>query len=56
MLAATPGAVTIKSPVINLNANTLISLNAPLTAMPGGPVIVVPGPLTGFGAAVPPAG
>jgi type VI secretion system secreted protein VgrG len=54
MLAITPGAVTIRSAVINLNADTMINLNAPLTAMPGGPVIVVPGPITGFGTIVPP--
>jgi type VI secretion system secreted protein VgrG len=55
-LAITPDAVTIKSPVINLTADTMINLNAPLTAVPGGPVIIVPGPLTGFGVVVPPAG
>jgi type VI secretion system secreted protein VgrG len=53
-LTITPGAVTIKSPVINLNADTMINLNAPLTAIPGGAVIIVPGPLTGFGTVVPP--
>jgi type VI secretion system secreted protein VgrG len=50
----TPGSIELKSPVINLQADGMIILNAPLTVMPGGAVAIAPGPLAALGVVVPP--
>ena len=50
----TPASISLTSPMINLTADAMINLSAPLTVMPEGAVMIVPGPLLGMGVVVPP--
>jgi type VI secretion system secreted protein VgrG len=50
----TPASISLNSPLIDLNATAILTLNAPITVMPEGPVLIMPGPLVGMGVVVPP--
>jgi hypothetical protein len=51
----TPGSISLQSPMINLTADAMITLQAPLTVMPEGVVVIMPGPLLADGVVIPPA-
>ncbi len=50
----TPVSISLNSPLIDVNATAILTLNAPLTLMPEGAVVIAPGPLFGMGVVVPP--
>jgi type VI secretion system secreted protein VgrG len=51
----TPGSISLESPMINLTADAMINISAPVTMMgEEGPVVIAPGPLAAMGVVVPP--
>lgn len=53
-ISITPASISLMSPMINLTADAVINITAPLTTIPGGPVAIAPGPLAAVGVVVPP--
>jgi type VI secretion system secreted protein VgrG len=51
----TPASITLESPIINLNADAMVNISAPVTMMgEEGPVVIIPGPLAALGVVLPP--
>jgi type VI secretion system secreted protein VgrG len=51
----TPASITLESPIINLNAEAMVNISAPVTMMgEEGPVVIIPGPLAALGVVLPP--